>query len=43
MTHGKNTLDDKLRARKLNVASHREPSIFSSHLSQVLFTLKKLN
>jgi hypothetical protein len=46
MTHGKSTLDVKLKARQTNEASaayHKSTSIFNTQPSQSLFTLKKIN
>lgn len=40
MTHSKITLDDKLRALNSNVASHKEPSIFSISSGQFHQPLK---
>ena len=46
MTHGKSTLDVKLKARQTtenSAAYHKSTSIFKAQQSQTLFTFKKLN
>ena len=46
MTHGKSTLDVKLKARQTtenSAAYHKSTSIFNAQPSQSLFTFKKLN
>ena len=46
MTHGKSTLDVKLKARQTtenSAAYHKSTSIFKAQPSQTLFTFKKLN
>jgi|APGre2960657373_1045057.scaffolds.fasta_scaffold148941_2 hypothetical protein len=46
MTHGKSTLDVKLKARQTtenSAAYHKSTSIFKAQPSQSLFTFKKIN